>query len=296
MGIRFRGSGNGALAAGVAMILAAACAAACSGAPAPGPGRSAGGAAAFWSRSRLLDAQPLAGGQRTVPLPGETPNAHAAVTALRVGALFEHDANGGHFCTASVVASPGKNLLITAAHCIYNGDGSGYNNDIVFIPDYRDGTAPYGIWTPRRLLVAPQWADSADPDFDVGFVTLQPYDGDDIEQVLGANQLGDDSGYQYLVRVTGYPSSAAAPITCVNWTSRQSDTQLRFDCGGYTGGTSGSPWVTHFDPRSRTGTIVGVIGGYQEGGDDPSVSYSAFLGSGIHQLYEQAIAGQGFGG
>lgn len=295
MGIRLRGTGNGALAAAVAMILAAACAAACSAAPAPGPRQSADGAATFWSRSRLLDAQPLAGGQRVVPLPGETPNAHAAVTALRVGALFEHDANGGHFCTASVVASPGKDLLITAAHCIYGGDGGGYNNDIVFIPDYRDGTAPYGIWTPQRLLVAPQWVNSADPDFDVGFVTLQPHDGEDIEQVLGANQLGDDSGYQYLVRVTGYPSSAAAPITCVNWTSRQSATQLRFDCGGYTGGTSGSPWVTRFDPRSRTGTIVGVIGGYQEGGDDSSVSYSAFLGSGIHQLYEQAIAGQGVG-
>jgi V8-like Glu-specific endopeptidase len=224
-------------------------------------------------------------------LPGETPNAHTAAVALRVGALFEHDASGGHFCTASVVASPGKDLLITAAHCINGGDGSGYNNDIVFIPDYRDGTAPYGIWTPRRLLVAPQWANSADPDFDVGFVELQPHDGENIEQVLGANQFGDDSGYQFLVRVTGYPSSAGAPITCVNWTSRQSAAQLRFDCDGYTAGTSGSPWVTHFDPRSRTGTIVGVIGGYQEGGNDSSVSYSAYLGSGIHQLYEQAVAG-----
>jgi len=69
-----------------------------------------------------------------------------------------------------------------------------------------------------------------------------------------------------------------APITCVNWTSRQSATQLRFECDGYTGGTSGSPWVTRFNGRSRTGTIVGVIGGYQGGGDTASVSYSARLG------------------
>jgi len=92
------------------------------------------------------------------------------------------------------------------------------------------------------------------------------------------------------VRVTGYPASVNAPITCLNWTSRQSATQLRFDCDGYTGGTSGSPWVTHFNSRSRTGTIVGVIGGYQQGGDTPSISYSAFFGNDIHQLYEQAIA------
>jgi hypothetical protein len=51
--------------------------------------------------------------------------------------------------------------------------------------------------------------------------------------------------------------------------------------------------VAHFDPRSRTGTVVGVIGGYQEGGNSESVSYSAYLGSDVYQLYEQAIAGQG---
>jgi V8-like Glu-specific endopeptidase len=248
------------------------------------------GAAGFWTRSRLLGTRPMWGGPRLVPLPGQTPDAHTATAALRVGALFERDASGDHFCTASVVASPGEDLLITAAHCINGGKGSGYKTDIVFIPDYRDGATPYGIWTPQRLLVAPQWANSADPDFDVGFVVLQPNDGENIQQVLGASQLGFDSGYQHLVRVTGYPSSAGAPITCVNWTSRQSASQLRFDCGGYTGGTSGSPWVTRFDTRSRTGTIVGVIGGYQQGGDTPSTSYSSYFGGGIHQLYEQAIS------
>jgi V8-like Glu-specific endopeptidase len=285
--IRLGGMRVGSLAAAIAMIFVSGC----SAPPAADPGQpGASGAAGFWSRSRLLDAAPFLGGQRGAPLPGQTPDAHTATVALRVGALFERDANGEHFCTASVVDSPGEDLLITAAHCINGGNGSGDKNDIVFIPGYRDGAAPYGIWTPQRLLVASQWANSADPDFDVGFVVLQPRDGENIEQVLGANQLGYDSGYQYLVRVTGYPSSAGTPITCVNWTSRQSATQLRFNCGGYTGGTSGSPWVTHFDPRSRTGTIVGVIGGYQQGGDTPSTSYSAYLGSGVHQLYEQAIS------
>ena len=272
----------GVLAAAIALILAG-----CSAAPAGDPRQSAAG---YWNRSRLLGAQPLLGGQQ-VPLPGQTPNAHTATTALRVGALFSRDASGGHFCTASVVASPGEDLLVTAAHCLNAGDGSGYNSDIVFIPGYRDGTTPYGIWTPERLLVAPQWASSADPDFDVGFVVLQPRDGQNIQQVLGANKLGYDPGYQELVRVTGYPDSAGAPITCVNWTARQSATQLRFDCGGYTGGTSGSPRVTDFDPQTRTGTIVGVIGGYQQGGDTPSVSYSAYFGRAVRQLYEQAISG-----
>lgn len=291
MGIRLSGKMSGALAVAVVVILVIGCSGAETTGPRPLPGVS--GAVGFWNRSRLLHALPLRGGQRDIPLPGQTPNAHTAATALRVGALFEQDTSGEHFCTASVVASPGMNLLITAAHCINGGDGSGYKQNIVFIPGYRDGTAPFGIWTPQRLLVAPQWADSADPNYDVGFVVLQPLGGENIQQVLGANRLGYDSGYQYLVRVTGYPSSADAPITCINWTSRKSATQLQFNCGGYTGGTSGSPWVTKFNPRSRTGTIVGVIGGYHQGGDTPSVSYSAYFGSGVQQLYEQAIAGGG---
>ncbi len=262
----------------------------CSAGPAGGPRHPAGGGPlSFWTRARLLGAQPLRPGRGLVPLPGQSANSHTAAQALRVGALFEQDASGNHFCTASVVASPGKDLLITAAHCIHGGKGSGYHSNIVFIPDYRDGNTPFGVWTPQRLLVAPQWAGSSDPDYDVGFVTLQPHNGQNIQQVLGGSHLGSDTGYRYLVRVTGYPDSANAPITCINWTSQQSATQLRFECSGYTGGTSGSPWVTRFDARSRTGTIVGVIGGYQQGGDTPSVSYSSYLGSGIQQLYQQAI-------
>ena len=57
-----------------------------------------------------------------------------------------------------------------------------------------------------------------------------------------------------------------------------------------TGGTSGSPWVTHFDRLTRTGTIVGVIGGYQEGGDTAAVSYSSYLGSAVQHLYQEAEA------
>ena len=123
-------------------------------------------------------------------------SAHTALTAPRVGALFLRTSGGNHFCTASVVSSPGRDLLITAAHCINGGKGSGYRSDIVFIPGYRDGTEPYGIWSPARLLVAPGWARSADPDLDVGFVVLKPRNGENIEQVLGADILTFNTGYR----------------------------------------------------------------------------------------------------
>jgi len=264
--------------------------------PAVGAGTGAGSAAqtpavdGYWTRSRLLGAQPeREWSPPRIPSPGASPSAHNRVrSAPRVGALFEHDASGNHFCTASVVASPGHDLLMTAAHCINGGKGGGYKTDIVFIPGYQDGAAPFGVWTPSKLVVDPRWAESSDPDFDVGFVVLRPLDGKNIEEVLGADQIGFDAGFDHLVRVTGYPSSANTPVTCLNWTSQQSARQVRFACGGFFGGTSGSPWITRFDPRTRTGTIVGVIGGYQEGGATDAVSYSAYLNGDIRQLYEQA--------
>jgi V8-like Glu-specific endopeptidase len=251
-------------------------------------------AADYWTRDRLLDAQPWrkwALPRMPSGSPGSTPTAHTPVLeAPRVGALFEHSPSGNHFCTASVVDSPGHDLLITAAHCIHGGKDGGYSQDIVFIPGYQDGATPYGVWTPAKLFVDSRWASSSDPDFDVGFVVLQPLNGQNIQDVLGANEIGFNAGFSNLVRVTGYPTSANAPVTCRNWTSMQSQTQVKFQCGGFFGGTSGSPWVTDFNLKTRTGEIVGVIGGYQEGGATDSISYSVYLNDGIRTLYEQAEA------
>jgi len=276
-----------AVAAVAAVAVASGCSATVLSSP---PGR---GAIGYWNKSRMLGARALRSGYRALPVPGQSYNAHTALIAPRVGALFVREGSADHFCTASVVTSPGRDLLITAAHCINGGNGSGYRQDVVFIPDYRNGEAPFGVWAVRRMLVAPGWAKHADPDLDVGFVVLEPHDGKNIEDILGANRLAIDPPYQELVRVTGYPASDDAPITCLNYTSPLSATQMRFVCGGFTGGTSGSPWVMRFDRITRTGTIVGVIGGFQQGGDTDSISYSAYLGQAIQRLYQQAIAAEG---
>jgi hypothetical protein len=37
--------------------------------------------------------------------------------------------------------------------------------------------------------------------------------------------------------------------------------------------------------------VVGVIGGYQQGGDSDDVSYSPYFGPDVQQLYQQAVQG-----
>ena len=263
-------------------------AAAAGGAPAA---VGADSASVFRTRDRLLDAQPWRQFAARLPdaLPGATPSALPDyLPADRVGALFERDATGNHFCTASVVSSPGRDLLITAAHCIDGGKGQGYKRDIVFIPGYADGAEPFGVWTPRELIVDKRWANSSDPDYDVGFVVLRPNDGRNIQDVLGANQITFGPGFTNMVQVTGYPAGSRAPVTCQNWTTRESASQLEFQCAGYFVGTSGSPWLTVPAAQTGPGTIIGVIGGYQQGGDTNSVSYSPYFGPAIRTLYNQA--------
>lgn len=248
-------------------------------------GRRAAAARSYWTTARIARARPW------LTEPGVVPAARPARplrAAMRVGALFSTGPGGDHFCTASVVASPGRNMLITAAHCIHGGKGKTYRSDVVFVPGYRDGSQPFGVWTPQRMLVSDSWATSSDPDMDVAFIMLQPLKGKNIEEVLGANRLGINQGFQNVVRVTGYPRSGEEAITCINRTTRQGSNQMRFACQGYAPGTSGSPWLKRFDPATHTGMIIGVIGGYQQGGDTPSVSYSPYFGSAVENLYQAA--------
>jgi V8-like Glu-specific endopeptidase len=205
-----------------------------------------------------------------------------------VGALFttSNGKLGTHFCTASVINSPRGNLLITAAHCV-----TGVQGTIAFVPDYANGNAPGGIWDVKRVFMDQAWTSSSNPDDDVAFVTVsQPGTSEPIEDITGAEQLGIDQPSTERVRVVGYPNGANEPVTCDNWTRTFSATQLEFDCGGYTDGTSGAPFLTQVNQATGQGLVIGVIGGYEKGGDSPSVSYSVVFGANVRSLYQTAAA------
>jgi hypothetical protein len=84
-----------------------------------------------------------------------------------VGALFASASSTQHGCTASVVASPAGDVLLTAAHCV-SGSGKG----MVFAPGYHDGISPYGRWTVTGLQLAAGWLKSQDPQGDFAFLTV----------------------------------------------------------------------------------------------------------------------------
>ena len=205
-----------------------------------------------------------------------------------VGALFTMSKGklGRHFCTASVIGSPHGDLVITAAHCVTGASG------IVFVPGYDRGAAPYGIWTVTKIYVDRSWTSSSNPDDDVAFLRVSQADSIvPIEDVTGAEALKTGTPAQQLVEVVGYPDSGSQPIVCRNWTREPMSQQLEFDCGGYTDGTSGGPFLASVNPLTGQGTVIGVIGGYEQGGLTPQVSYSSMFGANVAALYRQAVAG-----
>jgi V8-like Glu-specific endopeptidase len=225
-----------------------------------------------------------------------TPSAPVTVTQSAgmpaVGALFSMNGArlGAHFCTASVVDSPAGDLLVTAAHCVAAYSGA-TPAGLAFAPGYDNGTAPYGVWTVTRIFVDSAWASTANPDDDVAFLAVaQPGRDIAIENVTGGERLGIGQPSSHVVRVTGYPDTKNRPISCQNRTSAFSSRQLRLDCDNYTNGTSGGPFLIDMDAATAEATVIGVIGGYQQGGDSADVSYSATFGPNVANLYDTAVS------
>ncbi|MEU9374461.1 hypothetical protein AB0D94_11915 [Streptomyces sp. NPDC048255] len=224
-----------------------------------------------------------------------------------VGRMFVMKGAGAYFCTASVVSSPGRNLVLSAGHCLLGSDA----RQVAFVPRYtRAKPQPYGLFPVLRNAAgrAKVWIDpryvSQGPDraatLDVAFAQVGPNAaGHPVEAVVGGNRLVTGGPYAHpKVTLIGYPSSAARPRLCVNRTTKFTSADpkipgsfLRIDCTGYPGGTSGGPFLTRYDARTGTGDVVGVIGGWKTGGDKVDTSYSSYFGADIRKLYAKAVAG-----
>ncbi|WP_251059260.1 MULTISPECIES: serine protease [unclassified Streptomyces] len=227
------------------------------------------------------DAPPVhwrsAGWQPSDPLEGRPTAAEPTI-----GALFSPGEDGDpyHHCSASVVHSPGGDLVATAAHCVHQ---FGFRTNLVFVPAYRDGEAPYGVWVPSRIDVDPRWASERDPDHDVAFLRLRSPGHPDrrLEDVTGAETIGFRPELPAPARLVGYPNDTEQPLDCRNTARAAGPTQLRLDCADVPDGTSGGPVLTDAH------TLIGVIGGRDGGGDDET-SYSSYFDDSVRALYERS--------
>jgi V8-like Glu-specific endopeptidase len=210
-----------------------------------------------------------------------------------VGALFTLTSAGQlgtHFCTASVVDSPAGDLIVTAAHCM-KGRTAG---EVAFVPGYSGGLEPFGIWTVSQIIEDQSWISSADPNDDFAFLVVhQTGANGGIQPLTGGETVGVNVPAGARVEVAGYPDDQDGMISCQNTALSFSSTQYQFDCGGFTDGTSGSPLLAEADAPGGQDTVIGVIGGYEQGGDTAAVSYAAKFSTNLSALYQAALSEAG---
>jgi hypothetical protein len=194
------------------------------------------------------------------------------------------------FCTASVVSSPRGDLIITAAHCL----GPKLGRTAMFAPNYHDGRAPFGEWHVSSQVFPAGWFPHRNVNQDFAFLTVRG----DVQARAGAERLGYSSPVPASVFVEAYSLTGRVTICRRKPGTIMADgqPQLRFDCPGYWSASSGGPFLTDINPSSGLGELVGIIGGYQQGGASRSVSYSSPFGVVIHALYADLTnAGRGAG-
>ena len=221
--------------------------------------------------------------------PPGTPTARAFDGIPTVGPLFPAGLSTPHACTASVLDSATADLIITAAHCL-TGTASGWQ----FAPGYDRGRTPYGVWTVTAAYLDQRWVQRQDTQFDYAILRVghQQVKGQlrGLQDVTGGNELR-------LAPRIGLPITDVAynagindqPITCTTpayYTQRFPT----FNCHGYVGGSSGSPWLARL-PGSSKLAVRGVIGGLHQGGCFDYTSYSPLFTAAARQLLQRAVAG-----
>ncbi|WP_307873531.1 MULTISPECIES: signal peptide-containing protein [unclassified Frankia] len=256
------------------------------GAPAgtaPGLGLTAGAPLAALDREPLADdVMPYTGGGAAVRLDG---------------ALFTTINGSDYACSGSVVASPGHDLVMTAGHCLHSGGLSGsFATNVIFIPGYSNGSAPYGVWHASQLTVTAGWGYQRSFDEDAGFATFRPLGGRNLQDVVGGafqiaftdgTTAGSLAGPQ---TVLGYPKlppfNGATLMTCTGTTTPdpRGGHSLGLPCP-MTAGASGGAWLSGF--HNGTGTLDAVVSYAYSA--DPSTIYGTSFGPSIRQLYQHAI-------
>ncbi|MER5184440.1 hypothetical protein ABT009_40025 [Streptomyces sp. NPDC002896] len=130
-----------------------------------------------------------------------------------VGKLFAYDAEGNEElkCSASVIVSDTASTIWTAAHCVHRGDGSGsagFYEQLMFIPAYKDGESPWGLWAATTKYAPTAYTEDTDnleSDFAAVELAPDPTYGK-IQDAMGAFGYSFGSGSDYSdVTTAGYP-------------------------------------------------------------------------------------------
>jgi hypothetical protein len=283
---------------------------------------SARKAAAFWTPARMRAAEPIEiggrqEGKRAKVLRGRRGRA-GRVAALGIHESFGSDfeqvpdptqpefrVNGALFlsfgifgygrCSGTAVRSRNRSVVVTAAHCLNSGGKRGrwFTGRMVFVPAYRYGQRPFGVFPVRWIDTTRQWRANGSENYDVGALVVGPnaaheklvdaVGGTGIAFNLKANQTFDVHGYpaeapfdgetQRICRGTRFLGHDASSFAFPGPLNLAVSCQL-------TGGASGGGWTIDRDILNSV-TNYGYF-------DETSPAYGPYFGKEAARLFGRA--------
>jgi hypothetical protein len=188
-----------------------------------------------------------------------------------------------YVCSGTVVNTEGRSTVWTAGHCV--SDGGSWNYNWVFVPNYVNGSAPYGKWNSCRLSTTTAWFNNNN-DFanDLGGATMCRLNGSRIQDVLGGQGFAWNQSVSYAAYSFGYPQASpfngAYLVGCYGTTFDNGGSTIGLYCD-MTGGSSGGAWLRWFDGN------WGYINGHNDFkyNNNPYCIYSPYYGNNAGSLY-----------
>ena len=274
-------------------------------APAPAPAPESGGAptvvppAAPGSDStpRLLrgsvGSAARGGGKATLVGDPAAPKVrtHGKIFFSTVGGSAPDD----YVCSGTVINSRNRSLVLTAGHCVYDAEsGGGASVNLVFVPAYRGGEMPYGVWAAKSLAYPAKWKRDASLSYDIGAAVMQRNeDGQRLQSITGARGVGFDQPRDQKYRAFGYPVEGRFLLSQDEYQCRSGNrgsdvpasgpSTIKIACD-MTGGASGGGWI------ARGKSLVSVTSYYYA--SQPGFLYGPYFSSTAKALYKK-VRGSG---
>lgn len=132
-----------------------------------------------------------------------------------VGKLFFVQSGVDSWCSASTVGSAKGRLISTAGHCLHSGPTGDWYSNVVYVPGYDNGKAPYGEWPIVRVWSFKGWTKYGKMEYDVGFAEAATVNGSTIVNYVGAHGLATNMPVQRKTTHIGYPyNNDQEQVTC----------------------------------------------------------------------------------
>jgi hypothetical protein len=223
--------------------------------------------------------------------------AYTVFPYVTAGKFFFTQYGVDYVCSASSI---GNYAVWTAGHCVHAGDGSsfGWSYDVVFVPAYKNGTAPRGVWTSPTVWTNTNWYSFGDFRYDMGGAILYTNGaGQKISQVVGnlgfrygqsVNQHWIDLGWPQASPFNGLLMHICAASYAYSDASMGTPYPTGIGCD-LTGGSSGGPWIMKFSPNAGPTNYLNGHNDYRYT-VHPLEMFTPYFGGAAYSLWQALIA------